>query len=219
MAREDLRVTLKIVMAPNRQGRGHRTSWGKDRQWVRNAYRKLKNKYPQFSTLLERWDGDPEWRKSLKGTESNPSRFDSRERIAYGDAIYTNDNDELEAMGMHLTEGVTDWYERNRRGWTRTLVMKTDQKGGNYIPKKFTHHYQRNLKIPVRVCKFTDENHFLVGTYLEDTWGEEGHCISCGHWIKFNDYCGFCAKCNRSENRDADMDENEKVLQWAILVV
>ena len=88
--------------------------------------------------------------------------------------------------------------------------MKTNIKGGSNIPKKSTKEYESRSKIPVRKCRYTKEDHFLVAAILEDTWGTEGDCIRCGYRIKFHQYCGFCAKCNRHENRHSYMDNDEK---------
>ena len=160
--------------------------------------------------MLERWDGDERLRKSLTGVSGPASRFNTRDKIAYADAIYTNDDQKLAAMGKYCTVGVPNWHIRDRRGWTRALKMKTNIKGGENIPKKTTKEYQSKMKIPVRKCRYNKEDHFLVAAILENTWGAEGDCIRCGYRIKFHQYCGFCAKCNRHENRHSSMDDEEK---------
>ena len=88
--------------------------------------------------------------------------------------------------------------------------MKTNFHGGVNIPKKTTKQYANMSKIPVRKCLRNNEEHYLVGTTLEKSWGVEGNCIKCSFKIKFNQYCGFCAICNLKENRNSNMHKDEK---------
>ena len=63
-----------------------------------------------------------------------------------GEDKMEDDDAKQEAMGMHRTAGVPDWRERNQRGWTKTPVIKSNQKGGDNIPIKHIREYKELAK-------------------------------------------------------------------------
>ena len=62
----------------------------------------------------------------------------------------------------------------------------------------------------MRKCKWSNQDHVLVGAVLDPSWAAEGPCLNCSRKIHFGDRCGYCPKCNRYDNRHNDDMPDER---------